>query len=60
MTRASLALFVAIALAGCGVKAPPRPPAKPGAAAPAPAADAPAACDTCGAPAPASPTPRNP
>jgi hypothetical protein len=56
----SRGLLVAAALAGCGVKAPPRPPAKPGAAAPAPATDAPAACKTCGAPAPAAPTPRTP
>ncbi len=52
MSRASLALGAAVALAACGVKAPPRPPERSapgavpagGAAAPAPA---PATCAGC-------------
>ena len=55
MTRARPALLVAALLAGCGVKAPPRPPAKEA----APAAAAAQACETCGARAP-DPTPRTP
>jgi hypothetical protein len=60
MIRAAL---LAALVAGCGVKAPPRPPLKPGAAPsdpPAAAEPAPATCETCGTgPAPA-PAPRTP
>jgi hypothetical protein len=46
------ALLAAALVAGCGVKAPPRPPLAPGAA-PAAAAAEPARCDGCAtAPAP--------
>ncbi len=44
------ALGLAAALAGCGVKGPPRPPERPAAATPVRAAPA-ASCETCGAPA---------
>jgi hypothetical protein len=42
------ALVLAALAAGCGVKAPPRPPVKAGEPAARPAAAAPPACEGCG------------
>ena len=57
VTRPLAALGLAAVLAGCGMKGPPRPPARPAAATPVRAAPAPAearagadtSCETCGA-----------
>jgi hypothetical protein len=59
-SRRTRTVLAAALLAGCGVKAPPRPPEKAGARAAPPAAAAPATCETCAPGAPAPSTARTP
>jgi hypothetical protein len=55
------ALLVAALLAGCGIKAAPRPPLRPGATPEArPIAAEPTSCDTCDTTPSPAPAPRTP